>query len=103
MRFAGIDFSMEKKESSLLTPDDEKIKIRIANKPRSPLNIKRHKKRLNRLLLNHLCSHDSIIFSSEDYTIRCRKCNEKLFQLNGEIEFRLFCELSGTDPEKFIL
>ena len=96
-------FSLEKKETKLLTPDDEEIKYRIENRPRPILTMKQHKKRLGRLIQKHICKHESVLFFKEDCTIRCKKCNKKLFKLASEIEFRLFCELTGIDPKNIIL
>jgi len=76
-------------QTKLLTPDDEIIKDRLANK--------------HRRFVTKVCTHQIIKFFSEDFTFRCMKCNEKLFKLGGMKEFRVFCELSGIDPNSLII
>lgn len=49
------------------------------------------------------CKHQSLVFLMENFTFRCKKYNKQLIKLSGENEFRLFCSLSGIDPEKLIL
>ena len=85
----------------LLTPDDKLVKDRISRKSRRRWSPKEYERRRARLDDDD-CNHPSIKFFVEDCTFRCMKCNEKLVKCNSINEFRLFCELSGSDPKTFI-
>ena len=51
---------------------------------------------------NSDCSHPSVLFFEEDCTFRCIECGEKLVRLESKFDFRIFCELSGINPENLM-
>lgn len=99
------NINMEKRkmsdETKLLTPDDEEIKKFIARKYRRKWSQKEYEKRMARLYDD--CDHPSVKFFEEDCTFRCMKCNEKLVQCDSINDFRLFCFMSGKDPESLLV
>lgn len=89
-------------KNKLLTPEDKIIKKRIAQKSRTRMSLKQYSNKIARLLETFDCNHTSVLFHTEDFTFRCKKCKKKLIRLSGKNEFRLFCELSGKDPKNFM-